>query len=244
MSPPEWGVRTSAAIIMPLSRLLTRRVWEGRQHLPRRGGVIIAANHLSWADPLTFAHYVYASGRLPRFMAKESLFRVPVTGAILRGARQIPVHRGSRDGADALSDGVQALRDGEAVIIYPEGTITADPDHWPMQAKTGVARLALMSGAPIVPVAQWGAQDLLGSRARGSARRRWPLLPRRTIRIRALEPVHVRALPPGEQPTLDELREVTADVMSRIRAEVAVLRGVPAPATVWAVPPRTPKQAA
>ena len=109
------------------SHLLTKRRWQGQEHVPRTGGVIIAANHVSWVDPFTLGHFVYKAGRIPRFMAKESLFRLPVIGRIMRGADQIPVHRGERDGAAALSDAVQALRDGEAVLIYPEGTITRDP---------------------------------------------------------------------------------------------------------------------
>jgi 1-acyl-sn-glycerol-3-phosphate acyltransferase len=221
-------------IVKPLSVLLTKRAWHGQHRIPRTGGVIIAANHLSWIDPFTLAHFVYAAGRIPRFMAKESLFRVPVTGWILRGADQIPVHRGARDGSDALRDAVLALRNGEAVLIYPEGTITRDPECWPMQAKTGVARLALLSGAPIVPVAQWGAQEILG------ASKRIRLLPRRTIRIRAGEPISPEAFArftedgaAAEQPSRAALRALTAEVMQRIRVELAAIRGETPPAAIW-----------
>jgi 1-acyl-sn-glycerol-3-phosphate acyltransferase len=217
----------AVAVIVPLSRLLTKRVWRGQSSIPRRGGVIVAANHLSWADPMTFAHFVYAAGRLPRFMAKESLFRVRFLGAILRGADQIPVHRGEREGAVALSDAVQALRNGECIVIYPEGTITKDPHCWPMLAKTGVARLALMSGAPIVPVAQWGAQDILGSN------RKLHLIPRRTIEIHALEPMQVTPLAAGAEASREQLRSLTDEVMERIRAEVGVIRGEEPPARQW-----------
>jgi 1-acyl-sn-glycerol-3-phosphate acyltransferase len=217
----------AVAVIVPLSRLLTKRVWRGQDRIPRRGGVIVAANHLSWVDPMTFAHFVHAAGRLPRFMAKESLFRVPLLGAILRGAGQIPVHRGEREGAAALRDAVQALRNGECIVIYPEGTITRDPHDWPMLAKTGVARLALMSGAPIVPVAQWGAQDILGSN------RTLHLIPRRTIEISALEPMQVAPLADGAQPTREQLRSLTDEVMKRIRDEVSMIRGEDPPAELW-----------
>lgn len=214
-------------IVRPLSRLLTKRDWHGQERVPRTGGVVIAANHVSWVDPLTLAHYVYRTGRIPRYMAKESLFRVPVIGRILRGANQIPVHRGERDGAAALSDAIQAVCNGEAVVMYPEGTITGDPECWPMQAKTGVARLALMSGAPVIPVAQWGPQEILGRS------RRVRLFPRRTVRVNALEPVYPEAVPRGEQPSREALRGLTAEVMQRIRAELAVIRGEPAPAGIW-----------
>jgi 1-acyl-sn-glycerol-3-phosphate acyltransferase len=181
-------------------------------------------------DPLVFAHYVYAAGRLPRFMAKDSLFRLPLLGRIISGADQIPVHRGERDGADALRDAVQALRNGEAVVIYPEGTITRDPDGWPMLARTGVARLALMSGAPIIPVAQWGAHHDSGA---GRTKARLRRLRRRTIRIRALEPMRVPPLPAGEQASREQLRSVTDEVMRRIRVGVGELRGETPPERVW-----------
>lgn len=217
----------AVGVVRPLSRLLTQRTWHGQQYVPSAGGVIIAANHLSWVDPLTLGHFVYKAGRIPRFMAKESLFRIPVVGWIIRGADQIPVHRSERDGAAALSDAVEALRDGEAVLIYPEGTITRDPDWWPMQAKTGVARLALMSGAPIIPVAQWGPQEILGRTGR------LHVLRRRTVEVHALEPVYPAASESGQQPTREALRALTDDVMRRIRGEVAVIRGEAAPEGIW-----------
>jgi 1-acyl-sn-glycerol-3-phosphate acyltransferase len=217
----------AVAITRPLSHFLTKRRWEGQQHIPRKGGVILAANHLSWADPFTLGHFVYKAGRIPRFMAKESLFRAPVIGRVVRGANQIAVHRGTTDAAAALSDAVQALRDGEAVLIYPEGTITRDPDDWPMQPKTGVARLALMSGAPIVPIAQWGAQHILGRH------QKLKLFPRRTIVVHALEPLYPAPAETGEQPSREALRALTYDVMHRIRGELAIIRDEPAPGGIW-----------
>jgi 1-acyl-sn-glycerol-3-phosphate acyltransferase len=160
-------------------------------------------------------------------MAKESLFRAPVIGRVVRGAHQIPVHRGTSDAAAALSDAVQALRDGEAVLIYPEGTITRDPDDWPMQPKTGVARLALMSGAPIVPIAQWGAQRILGRH------QRLKLFPRRTIVVHALEPLQPVRSDTSEQPSREALRELTDTVMHLIRDELAAIRGEQAPEGIW-----------
>jgi 1-acyl-sn-glycerol-3-phosphate acyltransferase len=215
------------AVIRPLSTLLTKRVWLGSERIPAAGGVILAANHVSWLDPFALGHFVYSTGRLPRFMAKASLFHRPVIGMILRGAGQIPVHRGERDGAAALSDAVQALRDGEAVLLYPEGAITLDPDWWPMQAKTGVARLALMSGAPVIPVAQWGAQEILGRS------RRLRLFPRKTMQIHAMEPLLADPLPADTQPTREQLRAFTVEVMESVRAELQVIRGLPSPAGVW-----------
>ncbi len=217
----------AVGITRPLSHVLTKRQWEGQSHIPQKGGVILAANHLSWADPFTLGHFVYLAGRIPRFMAKESLFRAPVIGRVVRGANQIPVHRGTSDASAALRDAVQALRDGEAVLIYPEGTITRDPDDWPMHPRTGVARLALMSGAPIVPIAQWGAQHIIGHH------QRLKLFPRRTIVVHALEPLLPAPSEPGEQPSREALRALTEDVMHRIRAELGAIRGEVPPEGVW-----------
>ena len=215
------------AVVRPLSTVLTKRAWLGRERIPASGGVIIAANHVSWLDPFALAHFVYSAGRLPRFMAKASLFRKPFIGSILRGADQIPVHRGERDGAAALSDAVQALRDGEAILIYPEGTITGDPDWWPMQAKTGVARLALMSGAPVIPVAVWGPQEILGRS------RRLRLFPRKTMQIHAMEPLRAEPLPANTDPTREQLRAFTVEVMNSVRGELEVIRDEPSPAGSW-----------
>jgi 1-acyl-sn-glycerol-3-phosphate acyltransferase len=224
--PGAWMV-FAIGVVRPLSRMFTRRQWHGLEHIPRSGGVIVAANHVSWVDPFALGHFVYAAGRIPRFMAKESLFHAFAIGRILRGARQIRVHRGERDGADALRDAVEALRNGEAVLIYPEGTITGDPNCWPMKAKTGVARLSMMSGAPIVPVSQWGPQEILG------ASRRLHLFPRHTVRIVATKPIYPDFLGWGDQPSRAALRVLTAEVMDRIRTELAVIREEPAPAGVW-----------
>lgn len=139
--------RLAVCLIKPAMRVLTRRDWRGQQHIPPAGGVIIAANH-----------YVYDAGRPPCFLAKIELFRLrwPL-GRIFRDAGQIPVYRNSANAADALRDAVAAIRRGEAVVIYPEGTVTRDPQLWPMVARTGVARLAMATGALVVPVAQWSA---------------------------------------------------------------------------------------
>ena len=107
--------------------------------------------------------YVHEAGRYPAFMIKSSAFDVKLIGPFLRVLGQLPVHRGEADAADVLKVAEQALADGECVIIYPEGTATRDPDRWPMMAKTGVARLALESGAPVIPCAMLGTFDLMPS---------------------------------------------------------------------------------
>jgi 1-acyl-sn-glycerol-3-phosphate acyltransferase len=214
------------AIIKPLSLLLTRRRWTGREHVPGTGGVIFVANHVSFADPVSMAHFVYWCRRIPRFMAKSELFGTPVLGTMLRGARQIPVYRSSTTAGGALRDAVAALEAGRAVVIYPEGTITTDPDYWPMLARTGMARLALTTGAPVIPVAQWGSQRILGRD------RRPRLLPRRTITIVAGPPVDLSEFA-GQALTVGVLRGATEAVMGRVRDELAAVRGEVAPELIW-----------
>jgi 1-acyl-sn-glycerol-3-phosphate acyltransferase len=223
---PGFWVRLAAVLIWPLATLFTRRRWSGQEHVPAGGGVILVANHVSDVDPLLIAYYVYLSGRVPRFMAKSELWRVPGIRRILRGTGQIPVHRGGGNAPDALPDALAALRAGRALVIYPEGTITRDPDYWPMRGRTGVARLALTAGVPVVPIAQWGAQSLLGRDGRIRVR------PRAEICIVAGPPVDLSAY--TEQPlTGAVLREVTDVVMDAVRPMVAALRDAVPPAGLW-----------
>ena len=148
-------------VLPPLIKSVMKRDWQGYQHFPREGGMLVAANHLSYADWPAMSLFVHEAGRYPAFMIKSSAFDVKLVGPFLRVLGQLPVRRGEADAANVLKVAEQALADGECVIIYPEGTATRDPDQWPMIAKTGVARLALATGVPVIPVAQWGAQAIL-----------------------------------------------------------------------------------
>jgi 1-acyl-sn-glycerol-3-phosphate acyltransferase len=153
------------AVVPPVIRFWVRLDCQGLLHIPRQGPVIIAANHVSYFDPLCLGVFIDAAGRQVRFLAKSELYRNPLLGWVLREAGQIPVYRESRDAARALQDAVAAMRGGAAVAIYPEGTTTRNPDFTPMQPKSGVARLAALTGAPVVPVGMWGAH-LLFTRGR------------------------------------------------------------------------------
>lgn len=210
--------RLAVVILKPLLTAFTRRRWSGREHLPKTGPVIVVVNHISYVDPLVIAHFVHAAGRRPRFLAKAEVFRLPVVGRIIRGCGQIPVYRYTDNAGAALQDAVKALERGECVVIYPEGTVTKDPAYWPMRARTGIARLALDSGAPVVPIGQWGAQRILG-RAR-----RLRLLPRKTVQVAAGPVVDLSAYRDGNR-SARVLREVTDLVMTRVREQVAELRG-------------------
>jgi 1-acyl-sn-glycerol-3-phosphate acyltransferase len=216
-------LRFAANVIKPPLNLFTRKEWRGTEHVPATGGVIFAVNHISETDPLVIAHYVYNAGRNPQFLAKESLFRVPVLGPVMRATEQVPVRRGSADAARSLDTAAQALRDGASIIIYPEGTTSRQPAHWPMRGKTGLARLALATGVPVVPIAQWGAQRLLDP-----ITHRWRLRPRTAVTVVAGPPVDLSRWA-GTEPTGPVLQEVTDAVMARLAEMLAAIRGEPAP---------------
>ena len=224
-------IRLCALIIFPLTTLLFRIRWRHLDRIPppAAGGVLIVANHVSQIDPLLVARLIWQAGRIPRFMVKSGVFEWPVAGRIVRGAGQIPVHRGTEDAARSLGEAVAALERGEAVVIYPEGTTTKDPTGWPMQGRTGVARLVLLSpDTPVVPIAQWGAHS------RGGPER--TRFGRRTAEACVGDPLdlaHWR----GADPTQENLRALTDEIMSAIRTDVAALRHETAPETFF-VPTR------
>lgn len=190
--------------------------FEDLDRIPRSGPAIVACNHSSYLDPLANAYAVVKARRRPRFMAKEELFRVPIVGTALRGAGQIPVQRVTGDRRPLLQ-AQRALTDDEVVVIYPEGTVSTRADHLPMKGKTGTVRLALASGAPIVPLAGWGSQPVWQKSGRGS--------------LRYGRPVWLKAGPPIDladrrhlADDYDALNEMTAEVMSALTRLVEDLR--------------------
>ncbi|MEO7263014.1 MAG: lysophospholipid acyltransferase family protein [Jatrophihabitantaceae bacterium] len=229
-------MRFAVLLVYPTISLLFRRRWAGLDRIPATGPAIVAVNHISYADPLIFARFIWDAGRVPRYLAKESLFRLPfLLGRIVTGAGQIPVHRETADAAQALQGAVEALGRGEVVLIYPEGTVTRDPDFWPMQAKTGVARLALLApGVPVVPVGQWGAQDFLDVYSRRF--RPWP---RKRVTIRAGAPVDLSDFA-GSAPDSAVLHRMTDQIMAAVRDLVAEIRNEPPPAEIYPRPVATP----
>jgi 1-acyl-sn-glycerol-3-phosphate acyltransferase len=203
---------------------VTRRDWRGTEHLPRRGGFVAATNHVSMVDPITFAHYLWDNGRAPRYLAKDGVFRVPVIGRIIAACGQIPVYRETTNAIDAFSAAVAAVEAGECVAVYPEGTITRDPDLWPMLGKTGAARIALATGCPVIPVAQWGPQQLLAPYGKVPK-----VVPRPVMRVTAGPPVQLDDLRSGPA-SAEVLRTATDRIMAEITALLEGIRGERAPA--------------
>jgi 1-acyl-sn-glycerol-3-phosphate acyltransferase len=216
-------IRLCVVLIYPVIGLVFKIRWRHLERVtpPADGGVIIAINHVSILDTLLMARLVWQSGRVPRFLIKSGVFDIPVVGRVVRGAKQIPVYRGTADASDSLGEAVDALERGEAVVIYPEGTITRDPDQWPMQGKTGIARLVLLCPEiPVVPVGQWGAQKRTAPW--------WKRIARRRAGASVGEPLDLSRYR-GCEPTAETLREITDLIMEAVRVQVAELRGEPAP---------------
>src|SRR3954453_20157568 len=188
----------------------TRHDWIDGENIPATGGCIIVLKHVSHVDPLTAAHLVYDHGRLPHYLAKSGLFKNKALGAFFRAAGQIPVERLSKSAAGAFDAAVQAVHDGRCVVVYPEGTIPRDPNGWPMTGKSGAARIALETGCPVIPVGQWGAQQILAPYAR-----RPDLFPRKRITMKVGTPVDLSDLV-GQERTPAVIQQATDRIMAAI----------------------------
>jgi 1-acyl-sn-glycerol-3-phosphate acyltransferase len=214
--------RCIAWILRPLLMRITKRDWRGMENLPSEGGFVVSPNHISYVDPIVFAHFMYDAGRPTYFLGKDSLFRVPVVGWALHKAGQIPVYRNSLKAAHAYRAAVEAVREGKAVGIFPEGTITRDPDLWPMRGKTGAARVALETRCPLIPVAQWGAQEILSPYGH-----RPKLFPRRTMSMAVgpavdLSDLYDRPIDTGTlRIATDRLMDRITELLEEVRGEQA-----------------------
>jgi 1-acyl-sn-glycerol-3-phosphate acyltransferase len=209
----------SKIILRPGIRMMMRLDWHGQEHFPREGAMLLAANHLSYMDIFAISLFADSARRYPVFLAKSSLFDIPVLGTVITRLGQLPVYRGQADAALVLREAEMVARSGACVIFYPEATVTRDPDKWPMVSKTGVARLALETGAPVVPVAHWGAERILPY---GSLLPR--LLPRKTVRMLAGPPVDLSEFA-GQPLTSQVLRAATDKIMKDVAVLLGQLRG-------------------
>ena len=210
----------SKIILRPGIRMMMRLDWRGQENLPADGPVILAANHLSYMDIFAVSLFADSARRYPVFLAKSSLFSIPVLGTILGRLGQLPVYRGQVDAALVLKQAAElAARNNACVIFYPEATVTRDPEEWPMVAKTGVARLALERDIPVVPIAHWGAQRILPY---GKFVPKF--LPRKTVRVAAGPPVDLSEFA-GQPMTNAVLRAATNKIMTEVAALLGGLRG-------------------
>lgn len=211
----ETGYLLAKAILkLPLRSWFSWHI-EGSRHIPREGAALMAFNHIAYLDPLAAAYAVDEAGRRPRFLGKAELFEDRRIGWLLRSAGQIPVHRGTPKAPMALDQAEDALDAGEIVVVFPEGTITDDPDLRPMKAHTGIARLALHTGTPVLPCALWGTANVWG---KGVERHWWP--PRQPLCVGIGPPITFS----GDPDSRDDWRRVGAEIMDAISVRVAELR--------------------
>lgn len=192
------------------THLICRYRVRGLENVPATGPLLIVSNHVSWYDPLLLGVI------LPRrvwIFTKAEMFRWPIVGAACRATGQIPVHRGTSDRA-ALEKGLQYLREGKAVILFPEGTVARKEEM--IAAHSGAAMLALRSGAPVLPIAHTGARRIL-----------------RSLRTAWFPRVHVQIGTPFVPTILEgvarkaELKGVMLEIMGRIAEMIPPeLRGV------------------
>ena len=220
--------KIGAWFVIPLLKIISKPVWRGVENIPRSGPMIAICNHISYVDPLIFAHFLYGNGRAVRFLGKASLFRLPVIGWVLRRAGQVPVEREVKgSSAVVLSHAVAFLEGGHCLGIYPEGTLTHDKDHWPMVAKTGLARIAVLTKAPVIPCAQWGAMEILAPYSKLPK-----LWPRTKVTVIAGKPLDFSPWY-GKEDDHAAMVEATAYAMSAITHLLEQARGESAPDKVF-----------
>jgi 1-acyl-sn-glycerol-3-phosphate acyltransferase len=205
------------AIIKPAMSLWFRLHMEGLENIPRKGPAILAFNHIAYLDPFLSALAVDRVGRRPRFLGKSELFQDRRVAWILRGAKQIEVKRGTREAPVALDNAVNALKDGEIIVVFPEGTITNDADLNMMEPKTGTARLALLAGVPVIPGGLWGTQNVW---PKGHRKRWWP--PRQDLLLRIGKPMPIV----GDPDTREDWQRVGTEISREISILVAGLRPI------------------
>jgi 1-acyl-sn-glycerol-3-phosphate acyltransferase len=193
--------------------------------------LILAANHIGAMDPVVLMAACRVRRVEPRIMATGGLFRAPVLGPVMRHCGQIRVDRHRVEVVAALDTARAALAQGSVLLAYPEGRITLDPGGWPERGRTGLARLARDTGAPVVPVAQWGAHLLApwGS-PHGLARRLlWAVTHRPVIRVHFGDPLDLAGT---------RIPEATDQIMAALAGHLATLRPDEPRLPAWIDPQR------
>jgi len=220
-----WQIRTLAHILRPFVRLLYKVEVTGTENLPNAGGYVLAANHVTTLDALAVAYMMYFRlHRAPHFLAKEGLFRTPIVGPVLLACGQIPVFRSGRNNTDPMQSAYDVLNAGHTIGIFPEGTLTREPNQWPMRARTGAIRLSLETGVPIIPVGQWGTEAVMDTYSSKIRPKPW-----HKVRIVIGKPISMDPYKDKKIST-EDLVELSDQVMVEITKIVEELRGEKAPA--------------
>jgi 1-acyl-sn-glycerol-3-phosphate acyltransferase len=222
---PTW--RFFGALVIPFVLFVGRYRVHHPERIPRSGPFIMTANHITEFDPLVTAYTLWHHGRVPHYLAKASLFRAPVIGWAFRSTGQVAVERAARGQNNTIAQGERIITEGLALVVYPEGTLTRDPDLWPMRGKSGAVRIALETGVPLIPAAHWGAQKILPRWSK-----RFSLFPRKTVDIVIGEALDMSRWA-GRPLDAATLSEATLYVMQAITALLEGLRGETAPVERW-----------
>ncbi len=220
--------RFFAAVLIPIFELMVKFVIIDGEKVPTSGAFVLSPNHLTNIDPIIIGRVVWKLGRAPRYLAKASLFRVFFLGWLLRKSGQVPVERtGAVRGSDPLAAGELIARNGLAVIVYPEGSLTRDPEFWPMRGKFGAVRMALEVGVPLIPVAHWGDQVILPPYGGG-----FHPFPRKTVTVKFGDPIDLSRYA-GKPVDTKTLLEATGLLMQAITELLGELRDETPRAERW-----------
>ena len=216
-----------AALVLPLWNLSVKYRFHHAERRPQSGALVLSPHHYSEVDPLVMGVATWKLGRAPRFLAKASLFKNPILGWFLRTSGQIPVERAGSQSHAAIRAAEQLVEKGRRVIVYPEGSLTRDPDLWPMRGKTGAVRIALERGIPLIPAAHWGTQAILPRYGK-----KLSLFPRKTVDVIIGEPLDLSAYADKPLDTAN-LTAATNELMNAIAALLGELRGETPPGERW-----------
>jgi len=222
---PIW--RFLAGLVVPAVLFLAKFTFRHPEKIPASGSFIMVFNHYSDFDPLVTAYTLWKHRRTPHYLAKASLFKAPIVGAAFRATDQVPVER-AVGGAAPLAAAGDLIDKGLALVVYPEGTLTRDPDMWPMRGKFGAVRLALEHDIPLIAAASWGAQRVLP---------RWSkrislFPPRKPVEVIIGDPIDLSRWK-GKADDGKALAAATKVTMEAITDLVEQLRGGTAPAKRW-----------
>ncbi len=219
-APPWWFWRSMLRRCSWLVSIFGRVEVTGSIPEELRGGpLLLAANHIGDFDPFVVAVALHRIGVLPRIMATGGIISAPVAGPLLERTGAIRVERGTELARHAVRVTEVALVHGGHVVAYPEGRVGLSADGWPERGRTGMARMALGMGVPVIPVSQWGAHEVLQY---GNDWGKLRTLARAVVRRPALR-VHV-----GPPVRLDDLRmgRVGDANRARYRIAAAITRGL------------------
>lgn len=225
---PEGMYKLVLDVCRPLVNAVTKRSWSGQENFPQTGSFIVVLNHVTEMDALLVMHFIGDEGHAVRALAKDSLFKVPGLKQVLTKSGMVPVIRGSERSGEALEAAKKAIESGESIAIFPEGTLTKDPERWPMSFKTGAARLALATGVPVIPVAHWGGHQIL-HRFGNSIPRFWKRHPVQVVAGPAIDLADLPQDPADRQAVAEATRRMELTLLEM----VAQLRGEPVPQRIW-----------